>query len=111
MFYKRFFTVKTPDFFSKWRKSMKYYFLLIAILEVDLRYNNNINIVYNDTADVVTNRRWFTYIEKEIMAEDLIQILRPRQDYVMSNNDNDWELADTIYIIRWGVDGPTLCYI
>ena len=33
---------------------MKYYFLLITILEADLRYNNNINIVYNDTDDVVT---------------------------------------------------------
>ena len=44
----------------------------------------------------------------EIMAEDLIQILRPRQDYVMSNNDNDRKLADTICIIRWGVDEPTL---
>ena len=33
------------------------YFLLITILEADLRYNNNINIVYNDTDDVVTNRR------------------------------------------------------
>ena len=42
------------------------------------------------------------------MAEDLIQILRPRQDYVISNNDNDGKLADTIYIIRWGVDEPTL---
>ena len=36
---------------------MKYYFLLITILEADLRYNNNINIVCNDTDDVVTNRR------------------------------------------------------
>ena len=36
---------------------MKYYFLLITILEADLRYNNNINIVYNDKDDVVTNRR------------------------------------------------------
>ena len=35
---------------------MKYYFLLIAILEADLHYNNNIKIVYNDTDDVVTNR-------------------------------------------------------
>ena len=61
---------------------MKYYFLLIAILEADLRYNNNISIVYNDTDDVVTNRRLFTYIEKEIIVEELIQILRPRQDYV-----------------------------
>ena len=42
------------------------------------------------------------------MAEDLILILRPRQDYVMSHNDNDWKLADTIYIIRWGVNEPTL---
>ena len=56
---------------------MKYFFFLITILEVDLCYNNNINIVYNDTDDVVTNRRWFTYIEKEIMAEDLIQTMRP----------------------------------
>ena len=45
------------DFFSKWRTSITYYFLLIAVLEADLRYNNNINIVYNDTDDVVTNRR------------------------------------------------------
>ena len=45
------------DFFSKWRTSIKYYFILIAILEADLRYNNNINIVSNDTDDVVTNRR------------------------------------------------------
>ena len=58
MFYTAFLTVKTPDFFfPKWRTSMKYYFLLITILEADLRYNNNINIVYNDTDDVVTNRR------------------------------------------------------
>ena len=46
----------STDFFSKWRTSIKYYFLLIAILEADLRYNN-INIVYNDTDDVLTNRR------------------------------------------------------
>ena len=39
------------------------------------------------------------------MAEVLIHILR--QDYIMSNNDNDEKLADTIYIIRWGVDEPT----
>ena len=58
MFYIAFLTVKTPlTFFSKWRTSMKYYFLLITILEADLRYNNNINIVYNDKDDVVTNRR------------------------------------------------------
>ena len=42
------------------------------------------------------------------MAEDLIQTMRPRQKYVMSNNDNDGKLADTIYIICWGVDEPTL---
>ena len=36
------------------------------------------------------------------MAED--QTMRPRQNYVMSNNDNDGKLADTIYIICWGVD-------
>ena len=42
------------------------------------------------------------------MAEDLIQILSPMLNYVMSNNDNDGELADTIYIICWGVDEPTL---
>ena len=36
------------------------------------------------------------------MEENLIQILRPRQGYVMSNNDNDGKLADTIYIICWG---------
>ena len=58
MFYTAFLTVKTPlTFFSKWQTSMKYYFLLITILEADLRYNNNINIVYNDTDNVVTNRR------------------------------------------------------
>ena len=59
MFYIAFLTVKTSltFFSSKWRTSMKYYFLLITILEADLRYNNNINIVYNDTDDVVTNRR------------------------------------------------------
>ena len=34
-----------------------YDFLLITILEADLRYYNNTNIVYNDTDDVVTNRR------------------------------------------------------
>ena len=33
------------------------------------------------------------------MAEDLVQSMRPRQNYVMSNNDNDGKLADTIYII------------
>ena len=43
---------------------MKYYFLLITILEADLRYNNNINIVYNDTDDVVTNRIWFILYRK-----------------------------------------------
>ena len=32
---------------------MKFYFILIAILEADLHYNNNNNIVYNDTDDVV----------------------------------------------------------
>ena len=44
------------------------------------------------------------------MAEDLIETMRPRQNYyyVMSNNDNDGKLADTIYIICWGVDEPTL---
>ena len=44
------------------------------------------------------------------MAEDLIQTMRPRarQNYVMSNNDNDGKLADTIYIICWGVDEPIL---
>ena len=47
----------STDFFPKWRTSIKYYFLLIAILEADLSYNNNINIVYNDIDDVVTNRR------------------------------------------------------
>ena len=39
---------------------------------------------------------------------DLIQTMRPRQNYVMSNNDNDGKLADTIYIICWDVDEPTL---
>ena len=29
--------------------------LNIAIVEADLRYNNNINIVYNDTDDVVSD--------------------------------------------------------
>ena len=38
------------------------------------------------------------------MAEDLIQTIRPRQNYVMSNNDNDGKLADTMM----GVDEPTL---
>ena len=42
------------------------------------------------------------------MAEDRIQTMRPRQNYVMSNNDNDGKLADTIYIICWSVDEPTL---
>ena len=41
---------------------MKYYFLLVTILEADLRYNNNINIVYNDTDDVVTNRRSSSFV-------------------------------------------------
>ena len=41
---------------------MKYYFILIAILEADLRYNNNNNIVYNDTDDVVLTEDGFTYI-------------------------------------------------
>ena len=44
-------------FYTAFLISMKYYFLLITILEADLRYNNDINIVYNDTDDVVTNRR------------------------------------------------------
>ena len=56
-------------------------------------------MVYNDTDDVV---KMIYIIEKEIMAEELIQIWRPRQDYVMSNNDNDRKLAYTIYIISWG---------
>ena len=30
---------------------------MIAILEADLHYNNNINIVYNDTDNVLTNKR------------------------------------------------------
>ena len=47
----------STEFFSKWQTPIKYYFLLIAILEADLRYNNNINIVYNDTDDVVTKIR------------------------------------------------------
>ena len=42
------------------------------------------------------------------MAKDLIVILRPSQDYVMSKNNNDGKLADTIYIICCGVDEPTL---
>ena len=41
--------------------------------------------------------------------------MRPRYNYVMSNNhnDNEGKLADTIYTICWGVDEPTLylCYI
>ena len=44
------------------------------------------------------------------MAEDLIQTMRPRQNYVMSNNEI-MKLADTIYIICWGVDEPTLVAI
>ena len=39
---------------------MKYYFILIAILEADLRYKNN--IVYNDTDNVVLTEDGFTYI-------------------------------------------------
>ena len=42
---------------------MKYYFILIAILEADLRYNNNNNIVYNDTDDGVLTEDGFTYIK------------------------------------------------
>ena len=41
---------------------MKHYFILIAILEADLRYNNNNNIVYNDTDDGVLTENGFTYI-------------------------------------------------
>ena len=41
---------------------MKYYFILIAILEADLRYNNNNNIVYNGTDDGVLTEDRFTYI-------------------------------------------------
>ena len=41
---------------------MKYYFILIAILEADLRHNNNNNIVYNDTDDGVLTEDGFTYI-------------------------------------------------
>ena len=52
--------------------TMQYYFILIAILEADSRYNNNNNIVYNDTDDVVLTEDGFTYIKKEIMAVDLI---------------------------------------
>ena len=37
-------------------------FILIAILEADLRYNNNNNIVYNDTDDGVLTEDGFTYI-------------------------------------------------
>ena len=55
---------------------MKYYFILIAILEADLRYNNNNNIVYNDTDDGVLTKDGFTYIYKEIMAEDLAVLAR-----------------------------------
>ena len=36
---------------------MKYYLILIAILEADLLYNNNNNIVYSDSDDVVINSR------------------------------------------------------
>ena len=48
------------------------------------------------------------YIYRKGDNEDLIQTMRPRQNYVMSNNNNDGKLADTIYIICWGVDEPTL---
>ena len=41
---------------------MKYYFILIAILEADLCYNNNNNIVNNDTDDGVLTEDGFTYI-------------------------------------------------
>ena len=50
---------------------MKYYFLLEAILEADLRYNNNINIVYNDTDDVVTNRRSSSSSRVALTEDDL----------------------------------------
>ena len=52
----------STELFSKWRTSMKYYFILIAILEADLRYNNNNNIVYIDTDDGVLTEVGFTYI-------------------------------------------------
>ena len=52
----------STELFSKWQTSMKYYFILIAILEADLRYNNNNNIVYNDTDDGVLTEDGFTYI-------------------------------------------------
>ena len=39
---------------------MTYYFILIVILEADLRYNNN--IVYNDTDDGILTEDGFTYI-------------------------------------------------
>ena len=41
---------------------MKYYFILIAILEADLRYNNSNNIVYTDADDGVLTEDRFTYI-------------------------------------------------
>ena len=43
---------------------MNYYFILIEILEADFCYNNNNNIVYNDTDDVVLTEDGFTYILK-----------------------------------------------
>ena len=48
---------------------MKYYLILIAI--------------YNDTDDGVLTEDGFTYIYKEIMAEDLAVLARSCQDYVI----------------------------
>ena len=56
-------TVKTQqNYFQNGGTSMKYYFILIAILEADLSYNKNNNIVYNDTNDGVLTEYGFTYI-------------------------------------------------
>ena len=41
---------------------MKYYSILIVILEADLRYNNNNSIVYNDPDNRVLTEDGFTYI-------------------------------------------------
>ena len=69
---------------------MKYYFILIAILEADLRYNNDNNIVYKDADDGVLTEDGFTYIYiyKEIMAEDLAVLsgLCNRQIMTMMGN-------------------------
>ena len=64
------------------------------------RCTEKMQLATNGTAD----KRWCCHSGHKLR----IQILRPRQDYVMSNSDNDGKLADTIYIICGVVDEPTL---